>query len=105
LLPSPFATWLEAVDQGFDSAHIITYCNFGENIHRHNFRARVTAHRDDFAGAAYRLCISERLSATQRRKTRAKGVCLSKVHEEEAERQYGISRYIIRQDAQGCIHD
>ncbi|BBP05160.1 hypothetical protein TPL01_10410 [Sulfuriferula plumbiphila] len=105
MLPSPFATWIKAVDLGFNSAHIITYCNFGENLQPHHFR-RVTAHRrDDFADGAYRLYINERLSATQHRKTLAKGVCLPKVRVEEAKHQCDISRPIIRQGVPGGIHD
>lgn len=105
MLPSPFVIWVEAVDLGFNSAHSITYCNFGENLHRHNFHGRVTTHRDGFAGGAYRLYSNERLSETQHRKILAKGFCLPKVRVEESKRRYGISRPIIRQGVQGVIHD
>lgn len=105
MLPSPIVTWVEAVDLGFNSTHIITCCNFGENLHRHNFHARVTTHRDGFAGGDYRLYINEHISVNQHRKILIMGVCLPKVRVEEAKRQCSISRRIIRQWAQGGIHD
>ena len=51
-MPStPFVTWVEPADLGFNSAHFITYC---ENLHGHNFHTRVTAHGED-AGEGYVL--------------------------------------------------
>lgn len=44
---SPFATWVEPADLGFNSAHFITYGQVCENLHGHNFHARVVAHGDD----------------------------------------------------------
>jgi 6-pyruvoyltetrahydropterin/6-carboxytetrahydropterin synthase len=51
---SPFVTWVEPADLGFNSAHFITYGNVCENLHGHNFHTRVTAHGDD-TGEGYVL--------------------------------------------------
>ncbi|MDD4880624.1 MAG: 6-carboxytetrahydropterin synthase [Gallionellaceae bacterium] len=53
-MSSPFVTWVEPVDLGFNSAHFITYGNVCENLHGHNFHARVAAHGDDM-GEGYVL--------------------------------------------------
>jgi 6-pyruvoyltetrahydropterin/6-carboxytetrahydropterin synthase len=54
-LPStPFVTWVEPADLGFNSAHFITYGTVCENLHGHNFHTRVTAHGED-AGEGYVL--------------------------------------------------
>jgi len=54
LTPSPFVTWVEPADLGFNSAHLITYGNVCENLHGHNFHTRVTAHGED-TGEGYVL--------------------------------------------------
>ncbi|MHB1092540.1 6-pyruvoyl trahydropterin synthase family protein [Thiobacillus sp.] len=54
MTPSPFVTWVEPADLGFNSAHFITYGNVCENLHGHNFHTRVTAHGDD-TGEGYVL--------------------------------------------------
>lgn len=105
MLPSPFFTWVEAVDQGFNSAHIITYGNVGENLHSHNFHAHVTTHGEGTRGRTHHLHISERLSAALRRENLVRGVRLLEVGVEEADRQWGIPLYITQQDIQGVIHD
>ncbi len=51
---SPFTTWVEPADLGFNSAHFITYGNVCENLHGHNFHTRVIAHGDD-SGEGYVL--------------------------------------------------
>ncbi len=51
---SPFATWVEPADLGFNSAHFITYGQVCENLHGHNFHTRVVAHGDD-TGEGYVL--------------------------------------------------
>lgn len=53
-MPSPFVTWVEPADLGFNSAHFITYGNVCENLHGHNFHTRVTAHGED-TGEGYVL--------------------------------------------------
>lgn len=54
-MPStPFVTWVEPADLGFNSAHFITYGTVCENLHGHNFHTRVTAHGED-AGEGYVL--------------------------------------------------
>lgn len=52
--PSPFVTWVEPADLGFNSAHFITYGTVCENLHGHNFHTRVTAHGED-TGEGYVL--------------------------------------------------
>lgn len=54
MLSAPFVTWVEPADLGFNSAHFITYGNICENLHGHNFHARVVAHGDD-TGEGYVL--------------------------------------------------
>lgn len=54
MLASPFTTWVEPADLGFNSAHFITYGQVCENLHGHNFHARVVAHGDD-TGEGYVL--------------------------------------------------
>ncbi len=51
---SPFVTWVEPADLGFNSAHFITYGKVCENLHGHNFHTRVTAHGED-TGEGYVL--------------------------------------------------
>lgn len=51
---SPFVTWVEPADLGFNSAHFITYGNICENLHGHNFHTRVVAHGED-GGEGYVL--------------------------------------------------
>jgi len=51
---SPFVTWVEPAELGFNSAHFITYGNVCENLHGHNFHCRVVAHGDD-TGEGYVL--------------------------------------------------
>lgn len=54
-MPSaPFVTWVEPADLGFNSAHFITYGSVCENLHGHNFHARVAAHGGD-SGEGYVL--------------------------------------------------
>lgn len=53
-MPSPFVTWVEPADLGFNSAHFITYGNVCENLHGHNFHTRVIAHGED-SGEGYVL--------------------------------------------------
>lgn len=54
MTPSPFVTWVEPADLGFNSAHFITYGKVCENLHGHNFHTRVAAHGED-TGEGYVL--------------------------------------------------